>query len=74
VAKVPALAIQPTAADDAAAPGGFARAHRLLLSSKGGGHNIAGTPIAAGSLRLDMSRMREVGPVDFIDALEDCYV
>jgi FAD/FMN-containing dehydrogenase len=39
---------------------GFAREHGLLLSIKGGGHNIAGTAIAEGGLVLDMSRMRDV--------------
>ncbi len=43
-----------------AAAVGFARDYRLLLSIKGGGHNIAGTSIAEGGLTLDMSRMREV--------------
>jgi FAD/FMN-containing dehydrogenase len=60
VARVPALVIQPTSADDVAAAVGFARDHGLLLSIKGGGHNIAGTSIAEGGLTLDMSRMREI--------------
>jgi FAD/FMN-containing dehydrogenase len=60
VAKAPALVIQPTSARDVAAAVGFAREHRLLLSIKGGGHNIAGTALAVGGLTLDMSRMRDV--------------
>ena len=60
VAKVPALVLQPTSAHDVAAAVGFARDHGLLLSIKGGGHNIAGTSIAEGGLTLDMSRMRDV--------------
>ena len=56
----PALVVQPTSARDVAAAVGFAREHGLLLSVKGGGHNIAGTSIAEGGLTLDMSRMREV--------------
>jgi FAD/FMN-containing dehydrogenase len=60
VARTPALVIQPTSADDVAAAVGFARDHGLLLSIKGGGHNIAGTSIAEGGLTLDMSRMREI--------------
>ncbi len=60
VAKRPALVIQPSSADDVAAAAGFARDRRLLLSIKGGGHNIAGTAIAEGGLTLDMSRMRGV--------------
>jgi FAD/FMN-containing dehydrogenase len=59
-AKVPALVVQPTSARDVAAAVGFARDQGLLLSVKGGGHNIAGTAIAEGGLTLDMSRMRVV--------------
>ena len=59
-AKVPALVVQPTSARDVAAAVGFARDHGLLLSIKGGGHNIAGTAIAERGLTLDMSRMRDV--------------
>jgi FAD/FMN-containing dehydrogenase len=59
-AKSPALVLQPTSAHDVAAAVSFAREHGLLLSVKGGGHNIAGTSIAEGGLVLDMSGMREV--------------
>jgi FAD/FMN-containing dehydrogenase len=38
----------------------FARDHNLLLSMKGGGHNIAGLAVADGALMLDMSLMRGV--------------
>ena len=41
--KTPALVVQPASARDVAAAVGFARDHGLLLSIKGGGHNIAGT-------------------------------
>lgn len=60
VPKVPALILQPTSAQDVVAVVGFARDHGLLLSIKGGGHNIAGTSIAQGGLALDMSRMRDI--------------
>jgi len=60
VARVPALVLQPTSAEDVAAAVGFAREHGLLLSIKGGGHNIAGTSVAERGLTLDMSRMRSV--------------
>ncbi len=59
-AKTPALVIQPTSPRDVAEAVGFARAHGVLLSIKGGGHNIAGTSIAGGGLTLDMSRMRDI--------------
>jgi FAD/FMN-containing dehydrogenase len=60
VAKVPALVIQPTAPTQVAAAVRFARDRGLLLSIKGGGHNMAGTSIAERGLTLDMSRMRDV--------------
>jgi FAD/FMN-containing dehydrogenase len=60
VATTPALVLQPTSARDVAEVVSFARDRRLLLSIKGGGHNIAGTSIAEGGLTLDMSRMRDV--------------
>ena len=60
VARIPALVLQPSSAHDVAAAVGFARDHGLLLSIKGGGHNIAVTSIAEGGLVLDMSRMRGV--------------
>jgi FAD/FMN-containing dehydrogenase len=59
-ARLPALILQPASAHDVAAAVTFAREHGLLLSVKGGGHNIAGTSIAEGGLTLDMSRMRGV--------------
>ncbi len=60
VARVPALVVQPTSARDVAAAVAFARDYGLLLSIKGGGHNIAGTAIAEGGLTLDMAHMRGV--------------
>jgi FAD/FMN-containing dehydrogenase len=60
VARVPALVLQPSSAHDVAAAVRFARDRGLLLSIKGGGHNIAGTSIAERGLTLDLSRMREV--------------
>jgi FAD/FMN-containing dehydrogenase len=59
-ARLPALVLQPASAHDVAAAVGFARDHGLLLSIKGGGHNIAGTSMAPGGLTLDLSRLREV--------------
>jgi FAD/FMN-containing dehydrogenase len=59
-ARLPALVLQPASAHDVAAAVGFARDHGLLLSVKGGGHNIAGTSMAPGGLTLDLSGMREV--------------
>ena len=65
IAKEPALVVQPTSAREVSAIIRFAAANRLQISTKGGGHNIAGTAIADGGLMLDMSRMStvEVDPV-----------
>jgi FAD/FMN-containing dehydrogenase len=60
VAKAPALVLQPTSGAHVAAAVGFARDRGLLLSIKGGGHNMAGTSIAERGLTLDMSRIRDV--------------
>jgi FAD/FMN-containing dehydrogenase len=38
----------------------FAREHGVMLSIKGGGHNISGLALCEGGLMLDMSRMRGV--------------
>ena len=56
----PALVVQPITARDVAAAVAFAHEHGLLVSVKGGGHNIAGTAIAEDGLTLDMSAMREL--------------
>ena len=60
VQKTPAIAVQPTSAEEVAAAVLFAREHGLMISVKGGGHNLGGTAIAEGGLLLDMSRMRFV--------------
>lgn len=58
--KQPALVIQPADANEVVAAVNLAREHRLLLSIKGGGHNIAGLSLADRGVTLDMSRMRAV--------------
>ena len=60
VTKTPALVVQPASARDVAATVRFARDNGLLLSVKGGGHNIAGTAIADQGLTLNMARMCDV--------------
>ncbi len=60
VATAPALVLRPTSTADVAAAVRFAADHGLLLSVKGGGHNIAGTSMAPGGLTLEMSLMRDV--------------
>ena len=60
VARRPAMVVQPGAAEDLTATISFARARNLLLSVRGGGHNIAGTSIAPNGLTIDMGLMRSV--------------
>jgi FAD/FMN-containing dehydrogenase len=61
----PAVVVQPVSGGEVAEAVRFAHAHGLLLSIKGGGHNIGGTALADGGLTVDMSRLRwvEVDPV-----------
>lgn len=60
IKKTPALVAQPDSVRDVAAAVTFARDSGILLSVKGGGHNIAGTAIADNGLMLDMSRLHDV--------------
>jgi hypothetical protein len=60
VSKRPAVVVQPLCAQDVCETIDFARANGVLLSVKGGGHNVAGTSLTDGGLTIDMSRMRTV--------------
>ena len=59
-ARQPACVVQPASTSDVVAAVRFARDRNLLLTIKGGGHNIAGTAVADRALTLDMSRLRDV--------------
>lgn len=59
-AKVPALVLRPASPADVADAVRFAADNGVLISVKGGGHNIAGTSMAPGGLTLDMSLLRDV--------------
>jgi FAD/FMN-containing dehydrogenase len=56
----PAIVVRPLGVADVQTAVLFARDHDLLLSIKGGGHNVAGLAVADGALMLDMSLMRGV--------------
>ena len=56
----PAIIVQPTGAADVVDAVNFAREHRLTLSIKGGGHNVAGNAVNDGGLVIDLSHMRGV--------------
>jgi FAD/FMN-containing dehydrogenase len=60
VARVPALAVQPTSVQEVAAAVGYARDHGLLLSIQGGSRYAVGTSVAERAVTLDLSRMRDV--------------
>jgi FAD/FMN-containing dehydrogenase len=56
----PALIVRCLGVADVVTGVKFAREHGLILSIKGGGHNISGLAVCEEGLMLDMSRMRGV--------------
>ena len=56
----PALIVRCLGVADVVPGVKFAREHGLILSIKGGGHNISGLAVCEEGLMLDMSRMRGV--------------
>ena len=56
----PGLIAQCTGTTDVVRAVQFARQHRLLVSVRGAGHNIAGLAVAEGGLMIDLSSMRGV--------------
>jgi FAD/FMN-containing dehydrogenase len=56
----PALVVQCSGAADVVDAVNFAREQNLLLSVKGGGHNVAGNAVNDGGLVIDLSGMRGV--------------
>ena len=60
IERRPALVARCLGTSDVIESVRFARENDLLLSIKGGGHNIAGLAVADGALMLDMSLMRGV--------------
>jgi FAD/FMN-containing dehydrogenase len=56
----PAVIVQCAQADDVSSVIRFARAHKLELSIRGGGHNIAGNALCDNGITIDFSRMRKV--------------
>jgi FAD binding domain/Berberine and berberine like len=60
VDKRPALIARCTGTADVVACVCFAREHELLVSVRGGGHNIAGKSVCEGGLMIDLSRMNDI--------------
>jgi FAD/FMN-containing dehydrogenase len=60
VDRRPALIARCVGAADVIQCVNFARTHELLLSVRGGGHNVAGNAVCEGGLMIDLSPMRGV--------------
>ena len=58
--KCPALIARCTNSTDVISAVRFARKHHLLVSVRGGGHNIAGNAVCAGGLMIDLSLMKAI--------------
>lgn len=58
--KRPALLVRCTGAADVGKAVRFAAAHDLLVSVRGGGHNVAGTAVCDGGLMIDLSPMKGI--------------
>jgi FAD/FMN-containing dehydrogenase len=56
----PALIVQCSGAADVVDAVNFAREHDLVLSIRGGGHNVAGNAVNDGGVMIDLSAMRGV--------------
>ena len=58
--RQPGLIVRCAGASDVVHAVRFAREHSLLVSVRGGGHNIAGHAVCDGGLLIDLSQMRSV--------------
>ena len=58
--KRPALIARCVSPSDVSAAVGFAREHELLVSIRGGGHNVAGNALCDDGLMIDLSLMKDV--------------
>lgn len=56
----PALIARCVSTEDVVQAVGFARKHNLLVSIRGGGHNIAGNAVCDDGLMIDLSLMKNV--------------
>jgi FAD/FMN-containing dehydrogenase len=60
IEKRPGLVVRCSNSADVSRAVRFAREHDLVLSVRGGGHNIAGSALCVGGIMLDLSPMRSV--------------
>ncbi|KFZ37289.1 FAD-linked oxidase [Shewanella mangrovi] len=58
--RKPAIIARCTGANDVMAAVKFARQHKLLVSVRGGGHNIAGNAICDDAMMIDLSLLKDV--------------
>src|SRR5689334_22793207 len=58
--RQPALIIRCKNSDDVIHSVNLAREHNLLLSVKGGGHNISGNAVCEGGIMVDLSLMKSI--------------
>jgi FAD/FMN-containing dehydrogenase len=58
--RKPALIVRCASAEDVVSAVRFAKDNDLLLSVRGGGHNIAGSAVCDGGLMIDLSPMKAV--------------
>jgi FAD/FMN-containing dehydrogenase len=58
--KRPALIVRCAGAADVREAVRFAAAHEIVVSVRGGGHNVAGTAVCDGGLMIDLSPMKGV--------------
>ena len=58
--KRPALIVRATGVADVIDAVNFARTNELLLSVRGGGHNVAGLAVSDGGLMIDLSLMKGI--------------
>ena len=56
----PAVIIQCHSSDDVLQAMKFAKNYNLIVSVKGGGHNIAGNSVCEGGVMIDLSKMKEI--------------
>jgi FAD/FMN-containing dehydrogenase len=56
----PAVIVRCAGASDVISAVNFGREHDLLISVRGGGHNVAGNAVCDGGLMIDLSPMRDV--------------
>ena len=56
----PALIARCAGTEDVVKAVDFARTHSLLVSVRGGGHNVAGSAVCDGGLVIDLSPMKEL--------------